>query len=88
MPAPASGHQLGTGPGHDAGQSGRHGRVRTGRAPDGDILAWLRQQASTIGRVPGRRKVIERWALGSTRADRLRGIVIVEAASKGSRFGG
>jgi hypothetical protein len=36
----------------------------------------------------GRRKVIKMWALGSPRADRLRGIVIDEAASKGAHFGG
>jgi hypothetical protein len=48
--------------------------------PDGDILAWLREQAGTTGRVPGRRKVIDKWALGSPRADRLRRIVHAETA--------
>jgi hypothetical protein len=37
--------------------------------PDGDILAWLREQTGTTGKVPGRRKVIDTWALGSPRAD-------------------
>jgi hypothetical protein len=57
-----------------------HGPVRTGRVPDGDILAWLHEQAGTTGQVPGRRKVIDKWALGSPRADRLRRIVRAEAA--------
>jgi hypothetical protein len=69
-------------PGHEAGQNGHHATVPTGPVPDGHILAWLRQQASSTGQVPGRRKVIEKWALGSTRAERLRGIVIDEAASQ------
>jgi hypothetical protein len=68
-------------PGHKAGQNGHHSQVRTGRAPDGHILAWLRERARMTGQVPGRRQVIEKWALGSTRAERLRGIVIDEAAS-------
>jgi hypothetical protein len=68
-------------PGHEAGQNGHHGPVRTGRVPDGDILAWLREQAGTTGQVPGRRKVIKEWAIGSTRAERLRGIVLNEAPS-------
>jgi hypothetical protein len=88
VPAPPSGHGSGMEPGHEASQNGHHGPVRTGRVPDGDILAWLREQAGTTGQVPGRKKVIEKWALGSTRAERLRGIVIHEAASKGPRFGG
>ena len=89
MPAPA-GTCPGSGmePGHEAGQNGHHGHVPTRRAPDGDILAWLRERARTTGQVPGRRQVIEEWALGSTRADRLRGIVIDEAASKGPHFVG
>jgi hypothetical protein len=32
--------------------------------------------------------VIEKWALGSTRAERLREIVLDEAASNGPRIGG
>ena len=87
MPAPASGHKSGTEPGHEAGQNGHRAPTPTGRVPDGDILAWLRQQTSSTGQVPGRRKVIETWALGSTRADRLRGILIDETASKGPHFG-
>jgi hypothetical protein len=66
-------------PGQEAGQNGHHGHVPTRRAPDRDILAWLRERARTTGQVPGRRQVIEEWALGSTRAERLRGIVIDEA---------
>jgi hypothetical protein len=88
LPAADSGYGSGTKAGHEAGQSGHHGQVRTGRVPDGDILAWLRHQAGTTGRVPGRRKVIEKWALGSTRAERLREIVLDEAASNGPRIGG
>jgi hypothetical protein len=48
--------------------------------PDGDILAWLSEQTDTTGKVPGRRKVIDKWAIGSPRADRLRRIVHAEAA--------
>jgi hypothetical protein len=69
-------------PGHEAGQNGHHGQVPTGPVPDGHILAWLRERARTTGQVPGRRQVIEKWALGSTRAERLRGIVIDEATSQ------
>jgi hypothetical protein len=50
--------------------------------PDDHILAWLRERQRTTGQVPGRRQMIEQWALGSTRADRLRAIVIKKAASK------
>jgi hypothetical protein len=80
VPAPASEYGPGAEPGHHTGQNGHHGPVRTGRVPDGDILAWLREQAGTTGEVPGRRKVIDEWALGSPRADRLRRIVRAEAA--------
>jgi Protein of unknown function (DUF2637) len=66
--------------GHEAGQNGHNGHVPTRRASDGHILAWLRERARTTGQVPGRRQLIEEWALGSTRAERLRGIVIDEAA--------
>jgi hypothetical protein len=80
----ANGHvpEYGSGaePGHQAGQSGHHGPVRAGRVPDCDILAWLREQAGTTVQVPGHRKVIDKWALGSPRADRLRRIVRAEAA--------
>jgi hypothetical protein len=48
--------------------------------PDGDILAWLSEQTDTTGKVPGRRKVIDKWAIGSPRADRLRRIVHAESA--------
>jgi hypothetical protein len=48
--------------------------------PDDDILAWLPEQTGATGQVPGRRKVIDKWALGSPRADRLRRIVHAEAA--------
>jgi hypothetical protein len=75
-------HGPGMKPDLKAGQNGHRGRAWTGRAPDSDILAWLRQQARTNGQVPGRRKVIEKWATGSTRADRLRRIVLDEATSK------
>jgi hypothetical protein len=88
VPASASRHGSGVEAGHEAGQNGHGGPVRTGRVPDGEILTWLRHQARTTGQVPGRRKVIEDWELGSTRADRLRAIVINEAASKGPYFGG
>jgi Protein of unknown function (DUF2637) len=88
VPAPASGHGSGMAPGHEAGQNGHPGPARTGRVPDGDILAWLRGQAGTTGQVPGRKKVIEKWAIGSPRAERLRGIVLDEAASNGPRIGG
>jgi hypothetical protein len=80
VPAPTSEDRSGTQPRLQAGQSGHHGPVRTGRVPDGDILAWLREQTDTIGKVPGRRKVKDTWALGSPRADRLRRIVHAEAA--------
>jgi hypothetical protein len=80
VPAPASEYGSGAEPGQQAGQNGHHGPVRTGRVPDGDILAWLREQTGTTGKVPGRRKVIDKWALGSPRADRLRRIVRAEAA--------
>jgi hypothetical protein len=72
----------GTKPGHAAGQNGHHDQTRTERVPDNDILAWLRHHTDTTGQVPGRRQTIEKWALGSTRAERLRAIVIKEAASK------
>jgi hypothetical protein len=49
--------------------------------PDSDILAWLRHHTDTTGHVPGRRQMIEKWALGSTRAERLRAIVIKEAGN-------
>jgi hypothetical protein len=80
VPAPASEYGSGAEPRHQADQNGHHGPVRTGRVPDSDILAWLREQAGTTGQVPGRRKVIDKWALGSPRADRLRRIVHAEAA--------
>ncbi len=54
----------------------------SGGVPDDHILAWLRERERTTGQVPGRRQMIEQWALGSTRADRLRATVIKEAASK------
>jgi hypothetical protein len=54
----------------------------TERVPDDHILAWLRERQRTTGQVPGRRQMIEQWALGSTRADRLRAIVIKKAGSK------
>jgi hypothetical protein len=47
--------------------------------PDDHIPAWLREPQRNTGQVPGRRQTIEQWALGSTRADRLRAIVINEA---------
>jgi hypothetical protein len=53
------------------GRSGRLGPI-AGRVPDGEILAWLREQAYATGQVPRRRKMIDKWALGSTRAERLR----------------
>jgi hypothetical protein len=59
-----------------------------GRVPDGDVLAWLREQADTTGKVPGRRKVINKWALGSPRADRLRRIVRAEAAHNAAASAG
>jgi hypothetical protein len=62
--------------------TGHDGRVRTRRVPDGEILAWLREQACTTGQVPGRRKVIKEWATGSPRAERLRGIVLNEAPAQ------
>jgi hypothetical protein len=49
--------------------------------PDSDILTWLRHHTDTTGHVPGRRQMIEKWALGSTRAERLRAIVIKEAGN-------
>jgi hypothetical protein len=83
LPVPASTYPgSGTKPGHEAGQNGHHDQTRTERVPDSDILTWLRHQADTTGRVPGRRQMIERWALGSTRAECLRAIVIKDAASK------
>jgi hypothetical protein len=69
-------------PGHEADPDGHHDPVPTGPVPDGHILAWLRERTHTTGHVPGRRQVIEKWALGSTRAERLRGIVIDEATSQ------
>jgi hypothetical protein len=75
-------------PGHEVSHNGHHGRVRTGRVPDGDILAWLREQAYATGQVPGRRKMIDKWALGSTRAERLRRIVLDEAAHAAAASGG
>jgi hypothetical protein len=83
LPVPAGTYpSSGTKPGHEAGQNGHHDQTRTERVPDSHILAWLRHQADTTGQVPGRRQMIEKWALGSTRAERLRSIVIKEAASK------
>jgi hypothetical protein len=79
MPGPASGRGSGTDPAHVASGNGHDGPVRAGRVPDGVILAWLREQACTTGRVPGRRKMIDKWGLGSTRAERLRRIVRDEA---------
>jgi hypothetical protein len=80
VPAPASKYGSGAEPQHQDGQNGHHRPVRTGRVPDSDILAWLREQTGTTGKVPGRRKMIDKWALGSPRADRLRRIVHDEAA--------
>jgi hypothetical protein len=80
VPTPTSEYRSDTESRNQAGQNGHHNPTRTGRAPDGDILAWLREQAGTTGKVPGRRKVIDKWALGSPRADRLRRIVHDEAA--------
>jgi hypothetical protein len=80
VPAPASEYRSGTEPAHESSSNGHHGSVRTRRVPDDDILAWLREQTGTTGKVPGRRKVIDTWALGSPRADRLRRIVHAEAA--------
>jgi hypothetical protein len=68
-------------PRHNTGHNGRHGQART-RVPDSDILAWLREQACTTGQVPGRRKVIKEWATGSTRAERLRGIIRNETPAR------
>jgi hypothetical protein len=79
-PAPASGHGSDTEPRHQADQNGHHRAARTGRVPDDDILAWLREQSGTTGKVPGRRKLIDKWALGSPRADRLRRIIHAETA--------
>jgi hypothetical protein len=79
-PAPASKYRSGAEPTHQTGHSEHHDPVRTGRVPDGDILAWLSEQTDTTGKVPGRRKVIDKWAIGSPRADRLRRIVHAEAA--------
>jgi hypothetical protein len=59
VPAPASGHGSGMEPAHEASRDGRRGPVRTGRVPDGDVLAWLREQAYTTGQVPGRRKMVD-----------------------------
>ena len=56
--------------------------------PDGDILAWLREQTGTTGQVPGRRKVIDKWALGSPRADRLRRIVHAETTHNAAASAG
>jgi hypothetical protein len=67
-------------PRQHAGQNGHHDPVKTGRVPDRDILAWLREQTRTTGKVLGRRKVIDKCALGSPRADRLRRIVHAETA--------
>jgi hypothetical protein len=80
VPAPATGYGSGAETRHRPGQNGHHGPIRAGRVPDDDILAWLREQTGTTGKVPGRRKVIDKWALGSPRADRLRRIVHAEAA--------
>jgi hypothetical protein len=83
LPAPASTcPRSDREPGHEAGQNGHHDQARTERVPDSDILAWLRHQADTTGQVPGRRQMIEKWALGSTRAERLRAIIIREAGNK------
>jgi hypothetical protein len=40
-------------PAHDSSSNGHHGPVRTGRAPDSDILAWLREQTAQPGKCPG-----------------------------------
>ena len=80
-PAPASKYRPGTEPTHQTGHSGHHDPVRTRRVPDGDILAWLSEQTATTGKVPGRRKVIDKWAIGSPRADRLRRIIHTETAT-------
>ena len=60
VPKPASGHGSAAEPRQQAGPNGHHGAVRTGRVPDGDVLAWLREQTDTTGEVPGRRKVIDK----------------------------
>ena len=57
----------------------RNNQSPTGGAPDDHILAWLRERERITEQVPGRRQTIEQWALGSTRADRLRATVIKEA---------
>ncbi|QYN38698.1 hypothetical protein K1T35_16705 [Pseudonocardia sp. DSM 110487] len=57
-------------------------RIPAGGVPDDHILDWLRERERITGQVPGRRQMIEQWALGSTRADRLRATVIKEAPSK------
>jgi hypothetical protein len=74
-------------PRHNTGHNGHHGQART-RVPDGDILAWLREQTCTTGQVPGRRKVIKEWTTGSPRAERLRGIVLNETPAQGSGSNG
>ncbi|MHA6622484.1 DUF2637 domain-containing protein [Pseudonocardia sp. DLS-67] len=56
----------------------RNNQNPSGGVPDDHIVAWLRERERTTGHVPGRRQMIEQWALGSTRADRLRAIVIKE----------
>jgi hypothetical protein len=88
VPVSASGHGPGMEPEHEAGHDGRHGRVRAGCVSDGDILGWLREQACASGRVPGRRKLIDRWRLVSTRAERLRRIVLDEAAHNAAASAG
>jgi Protein of unknown function (DUF2637) len=61
-------------------RTGTTTRSGPGECLNGDILAWLREQTGTTRKVPGRRKVIDKWALGSPRADRLRRIVHAETA--------
>jgi hypothetical protein len=88
MPAPASGHGSGAERVHQAGQNGHHSPARTGRVPDSDVLAWLREQTGTTGKMPGRRKVIDTWPLGSPRADRLRRIVHAETTHNAAASAG
>lgn len=83
-PAPADTYpSSGMKPRHDIAQSGHHNQAPSERVPDNDILAWLRLQTRTTGHVPGRRQTIDKWALGSTRAERLRALVIKETAVSG-----
>jgi hypothetical protein len=88
VPAPTSGYRSDTDPRNPPGQNGHHNPARTRRVPDGEILAWLREQTGTTGKVPGRRKVIDKWGLGSPRADRLRRIVHAETAHNAAASAG